>query len=142
VAWACRRRTSGRQRAGRGAVSGTKGAGEHGFRAGADRRRLAIAPTWVWITTGVWSGPTKAWLAELKCEEDGRRRARKPRQFRPRRRPAGGQWTGRDAHQEGFRWTAGDGRRRAWKILAAAVQRRTGGIRRAGAGLRHRHDRR
>ncbi|MES2859899.1 MAG: ATP-binding protein [Pseudomonadota bacterium] len=75
------------------------------------------APTWVVDGSGrlVWAN--RAWLGEVRCgslDEAVERQASFDRGADQLAAEAGRLGT----HQEGFRWTAGDGRRRAWKILA------------------------
>ena len=93
-----------------------EGAGEHGFGAGliAD---ASPSPTWVVDHDGrlVWAN--KAWLAEVRCATV--EAARESQASFDRGADQLAAEAGRvGTHQEGFRWTAGDGRRRAWKILA------------------------
>ena len=90
--------------------------GDHGFGAGliAD---ASPAPTWVVDHDGrlVWAN--RAWLAEVNspsieaAREAGASFDRGADQLAAEAGRVG-------THQEGFRWTAGDGRRRAWKIMA------------------------
>ncbi len=105
-----------------------EGSGEHGFGAGliAD---ASPSPTWVVDHDGrlVWAN--KAWLAEVKCATV--EAARETQASFDRGADQLAAEAGRvGTHQEGFRWTAGDGRRRAWKILAEPLF--AGGL--AGAG--------
>ena len=90
--------------------------GDHGFGAGliAD---ASPAPTWVVDHEGrlVWAN--KAWLAEVKSPSI--EAAREAHLSFDRGADQLAAEAGRvGSHQEGFRWTAGDGRRRAWKIMA------------------------
>ena len=91
--------------------------GEHGFGAGliAD---ASPAPTWVVDHDGrlVWAN--RAWLAEVKSPSvEAAREAHASFDRGADQLVAEAGRVG--THQEGFRWTAGgDGRRRAWKILA------------------------
>lgn len=90
--------------------------GENGLGAGliAD---ASPSPTWVVDHDGrlVWAN--RAWLAEVNspsveaAREAGASFDRSADQLAAEAGRVG-------SHQEGFRWTAGDGRRRAWKILA------------------------
>ena len=92
------------------------GDGEQGFGAGliAD---ASPAPTWVVDHDGrlVWAN--RAWLAEVKSPSV--EAAREAHASFDRGADQLAAEAGRvGTRQEGFRWTAGDGRRRAWKILA------------------------
>jgi len=78
---------------------------------------VSPAPTWVVDATGhlVWAN--RAWLAEVGASsvEDARARSLSfDRGAEPILAEAGRV----GARQEGFRWTAGGGRRRAWRIVA------------------------
>ena len=85
------------------------------------------APTWITDASGKLAWANKAWLAELKV--DTIEEAREQGLSFDR---------GADAivaeacrlrqHQEGFRWTTGDGRRRAWRIVAEPVQGGAGAV--------------
>jgi len=106
---------------------------ENGAGAGAERdagRRAGLgagaiadaspAPAWVVDGTGrlVWAN--RAWLAEVRCgslEQACEIQASFDRGADQLAAEAARIGT----RQEGFRWTAGDGRRRAWKILAEPV---------------------
>ncbi len=75
------------------------------------------APTWVVDQDGrlVWAN--RAWLAEVKSASV--EAAREAHLSFDRGADQLAAEAGRvGSHQEGFRWTAGDGRRRAWKIMA------------------------
>ena len=90
--------------------------GEHGFGAGliAD---ASPSPTWVVDHDGrlVWAN--RAWLAEVN--QPTVEAAREAHASFDRGADQLAAEAGRlGTHQEGFRWTAGDGRRRAWKIMA------------------------
>ncbi|WGM32725.1 ATP-binding protein [Brevundimonas sp. NIBR11] len=98
------------------AGGGGAGEGEHAFGAGviAD---ASPSPTWVVDHDGrlVWAN--RAWLAEVNCgslEAAKEAHASFDRGADQLAAEAGRVGT----RQEGFRWTAGDGRRRAWKIMA------------------------
>lgn len=81
------------------------------------------SPTWVTDPTGELVWANRAWLAEVKATTLDEARAA-GRTF-DRGADLLVAEAGRvGARQEGFRWTAGDGRRRAWKIVAEPL---TGG---------------
>ncbi len=82
------------------------------------------SPTWVLDHDGrlVWAN--RAWLTEVKCPSI--EAARKVQASFDRGADQLAAEAGRiGTRQEGFRWTAGEGRRRAWKILAEPLT--TGG---------------
>ncbi len=84
------------------------------------------APTWVVDGSGrlVWAN--RAWLAEVRCgslEEAAATHASFDRGADQLAAEAARLGT----RQEGFRWTAGEGRRRAWKILAEPLSSVAGG---------------
>lgn len=85
------------------------------------------APTWITDAAGRLAWANKAWLAEMKADSVGDARERTLSFDR-----------GVDAivadagrthqRQEGFRWTTGGGRRRAWRIFAEPVQGGAGAV--------------
>jgi len=78
------------------------------------------SPAWVLDAEGVLIWANRAWLAETGClslEEAQERRAVFDRGADQLASEAGRI----GARQEGFRWTPGDGRRRAWKIIAEPI---------------------
>jgi signal transduction histidine kinase len=75
------------------------------------------APTWITDAAGRLAWANKAWLAEMKV--DSIDTAREKRLSFDRGADAIVAEAGRlHQHQEGFRWTTGGGRRRAWRIVA------------------------
>lgn len=95
------------------------GDGETGFGAGliAD---ASPSPTWVVDHDGRLIWANRAWLAEVK--QDTVEAAREAQASFDRGADQLAAEAGRvGARQEGFRWTAADGRRRAWRILASPL---------------------
>jgi signal transduction histidine kinase len=75
------------------------------------------APTWITDAAGRLAWANKAWLAEMKV--DSIDAAREKKLSFDRGADAIVAEAGRlHQHQEGFRWTTGGGRRRAWRIVA------------------------
>jgi len=99
---------------------------ESGAGAGAEREAglgagviadASPAPAWVMDAAGrlVWAN--RAWLGEVRCGSLEQARAMEASFDRGADQLAAE--AGRSGtRQEGFRWTAGEGRRRAWKVLA------------------------
>lgn len=85
------------------------------------------APTWITDATGKLAWANRAWLSELKV--DSIEVAREQGLTFDRGADAIVAEAGRlRQHQEGFRWTTGDGRRRAWRIVAEPVQGGAGAV--------------
>src|SRR5690606_2357418 len=75
------------------------------------------SPTWITDATGRLAWANRAWLAEMKV--DSVEAAREKGLSFDRGADAIVAEAGRlNQHQEGFRWTTGGGRRRAWRIVA------------------------
>ena len=75
------------------------------------------APTWITDAAGRLAWANRAWLAEMKVENV--EVAREKKLSFDRGADAIVAEAGRlHQHQEGFRWTTGGGRRRAWRIVA------------------------
>ena len=75
------------------------------------------SPTWITDAAGRLAWANRAWLAEMKV--DSVETAREKRLTFDRGADAIVAEAGRlHQHQEGFRWTTGGGRRRAWRIVA------------------------
>ena len=75
------------------------------------------SPTWVTDATGELVWANRAWLAEVKATTLDEAKAANMSFDRGADQMVGE--AGRlGIRQEGFRWTAGEGRRRAWKIVA------------------------
>lgn len=75
------------------------------------------APTWITDAAGRLAWANRAWLAEMKV--DSVETARERGLSFDRGADAIVAEAGRlNQHQEGFRWTTGGGRRRAWRIVA------------------------
>jgi len=78
------------------------------------------APTWITDSQGRLGWANRAWLVEMKA--DSIEEAREKALSFDRGADAIVAEAGRlRQHQEGFRWTTGGGRRRAWRILAEPV---------------------
>ncbi|MDO9588044.1 MAG: PAS-domain containing protein, partial [Brevundimonas sp.] len=85
------------------------------------------APTWITDAAGRLAWANKAWLAETKA--DSVETARDRKQTFDRGADAVVAEAGRlQQRQEGFRWTTGGGRRRAWRIVAEPVQGGAGAV--------------
>lgn len=79
------------------------------------------APTWITDAAGRLAWANKAWLTEMKAESLDA--AREKRLSFDRGADAVVAEAGRThQRQEGFRWTTGGGRRRAWRIVAEPVE--------------------
>ncbi|KPF84083.1 histidine kinase [Brevundimonas sp. AAP58] len=78
------------------------------------------SPAWVLDGDGALVWANRAWLAETGCDSLEAARERQASFDRGADQLAAE--AGRiGARQEGFRWTPGDGRRRAWKIIAEPI---------------------
>ena len=85
------------------------------------------APTWITDAAGRLAWANKAWLTEMKA--DSVEAARDQRLSFDRGADAIVAEAGRTRqHQDGFRWTTGGGRRRAWRIVAEPVQGGAGAV--------------
>ncbi|HWQ86793.1 PAS domain-containing sensor histidine kinase [Brevundimonas sp.] len=85
------------------------------------------APTWITDAAGRLAWANKAWLTEMKAESVEAARERKL-SF-DRGADAIVAEAGRTRQpQDGFRWTTGGGRRRAWRIVAEPVQGGAGAV--------------
>ena len=85
------------------------------------------APTWITDAAGRLAWANKAWLTEMKA--DSLEAAREKGLSFDRGADAIVAEAGRThQHQDGFRWTTGGGRRRAWRIVAEPVQGGAGAV--------------
>jgi signal transduction histidine kinase len=85
------------------------------------------APTWITDAAGRLAWANKAWLTEMKIESV--EAAREKGLSFDRGADAIVAEAGRThQHQDGFRWTTGGGRRRAWRIVAEPVQGGAGAV--------------
>jgi signal transduction histidine kinase len=85
------------------------------------------APTWITDAAGRLAWANKAWLTEMKIESV--EAAREKGLSFDRGADAIVAEAGRaHQHQDGFRWTTGGGRRRAWRIVAEPVQGGAGAV--------------
>jgi len=85
------------------------------------------APTWITDAAGRLAWANKAWLTEMKAESV--EAAREKGLSFDRGADAIVAEAGRThQHQDGFRWTTGGGRRRAWRIVAEPVQGGAGAV--------------
>jgi signal transduction histidine kinase len=85
------------------------------------------APTWITDAAGRLAWANRAWLNEMKA--DSVEQAREKGLSFDRGADAIVAEAGRThQHQDGFRWTTGGGRRRAWRIVAEPVQGGAGAV--------------
>ena len=85
------------------------------------------APTWITDAAGRLAWANRAWLTEMKAESLDA--AREKRLSFDRGADAVVAEAGRTPQrQEGFRWTTGGGRRRAWRIVAEPVEGGAGAV--------------